>query len=543
MAYWQRGGSKLDKRKTIERKETPIQLTGGIDVRLPEKIFVSQYPDIYLVKSDFSITITGELPALKKESMRTRTGVGKGEEYPTIYMKGFEQLFDAEDDRNDRVAAFCNLFHVNGDKDWEIGYGICPDTGKGCMVITTTKDFLEPDFSVTFQLSDKCVFTNRFVPGDIIKLDVCICHFDELLCGVEERIEYTRSLAWEYTAYIERFGAYVSGSENPVTVVHKGGDCDISWRICQNAKASTFLYDENGAVVANLPPYHVKIDRERKFTLLAYNNACAVQQSVVVYRTLWDKAKAVPTGLPGTDEKGRFKIYQDNGEQYYLYIHPTLYVSDDCVTWEAYAENTAAASGYTFYSSTLSEDKFCVCYLDDSKLTYCEMDWDSKTWSGKGIARNALAAYALLSDPGNPRIVLVFQDVLAVYELKGGALMNGQYMNVPADALADGKRSYLAFSCSNNKVYFYDLDDDFRDNIFECPETPDDNLWLVKSNAVYIVLNGYAFEVCDREKFMDVHYFPGFMKRTRPAIGGVDGEEIRGFFWTEEGTESWHYKF
>ena len=109
--------------------------------------------------------------------------------------------------------------------------------------------------------------------------------------------------------------------------------------------------------------------------------------------------------------------------------------------------------------------------------------------------------------------------------------------------LADGRRSYLAFSCSDNKVYFYDLDYDFRNNIFECPETPDDNLWLVKSNAVYIVLNGYAFEVCDREKFTDVHYFPGFLKETRPVIGGVDGEEIRGFFWTEQGTESWHYKF
>ena len=77
--------------------EAQIQTTGGIDVRLPEKIFVSQYPDIYLVKSDFSITITGDLSVLKKESMRIRTGAGRGEEYPTIYIKGFEQLFDVED--------------------------------------------------------------------------------------------------------------------------------------------------------------------------------------------------------------------------------------------------------------------------------------------------------------------------------------------------------------------------------------------------------------------------------------------------------------
>ena len=59
--------------------EAQIQTTGGIDVRLPEKIFVSQYPDIYLVKSDFSITITGDLSVLKKESMRILTGGGWGE--------------------------------------------------------------------------------------------------------------------------------------------------------------------------------------------------------------------------------------------------------------------------------------------------------------------------------------------------------------------------------------------------------------------------------------------------------------------------------
>ena len=112
-----------------------------------------------------------------------------------------------------------------------------------------------------------------------------------------------------------------------------------------------------------------------------------------------------------------------------------------------------------------------------------------------------------------------------------------------ADVLADGRKSYVAAVCGNGRVYFYDLDDDFRNNIFECPRLKDDNIWLVKSNAVYILLNGYVFEVNDREKFMDMHYFPEFMKETRPAVGAFDREVIRGIFQNGERTESWNYHF
>ena len=139
---------------------------------------------------------------------------------------------------------------------------------------------------------------------------------------------------------------------------------------------------------------------------------------------------------------------------------------------------------------------------------------------------------------------------MGIYELRGGALINGRYISVPpdtelasADVLADGRRSYVTLSCVNGRVYFYDLDDDFKNNIFECPKAPDDNVWLVKSNAVYILLNGCVFEVNDREKFMDMHYFPEFAEVTRPAIGAFDEEEIRGFFSDGEHMECRNYKF
>lgn len=546
---------------TVKITRTAEHTAREIDVKMSEKVFFSKDPDNYVVKNDFYITITGDIADVQGsaavehpdgERMSTRICAAKGETYPTIYIKGFEQLFDEGGHGHDQIDAFFKMFHVNGNKDWEISYGKFRDTEEHCAVITTAALSLKPNFTVGFQLSDKCAFTKVLEDTSPIALDVFIDDFDGLFDGVNSRIRYTLSLERGYAVYIDRLGAYMtSDPDTAVTAVHKGDTCNISWRIEQNEKAAAFLHDENGSVVTNLPPYTAKIDRDRRFTLVAYNDFCSVQQSVTVYRTLWDKSGIKLTGLPKTDKEGRFKIYQNYAGSYFLYIHPKLYVSKDCAVWEVYAVNTEAASGHTFYSSAFSENKFCVCYLDNSKVTYCEMDWNSKRWSERVMDRAGLTGvYALLPDPETTRIAVTTKEGVGIYELRDGELINGQYIEAPsgteltsADVLADGRRSYVALSCANGRVYFYDLDDDYKNNIFECPMTPDDNLWLVRSNAIYILLNGCVFEVNDREKFMDMHYFPEFTKETRPAIGDVDGIEIRGFFWKKEGPESWKYKF
>lgn len=572
-----------------------VQARRSINVTMPKKVFFSKDPIHYIVKNDFYITITGDVSVssrgyeLDDENMEgqcegsclektckmrdpveetcmeqkcrevvcavqdvMQKQIRKGETYPTIYIKGFEQLFDDEITRHDQMDAFFKMFHVNGNKDWEISYGKFRDTEEDCVVITTSALSLKPNFSIGFQLSDRCAFTNRLEDTSPIALDIYVDDFDSFFADLDSRIQYTLSLERGYAVYIERFGAYMtSDPDTAVTAVHKGETCNISWRIEQNEKASAFLYDENGAVVANLPPYTASIDRNRKFMLLAYNDYCSVQKFLTVHRTLWKKTETALTGFPKTDKEGRFKIYQNYKSSYFLYVHPQLYISRDCVTWEVYAENTGEISGYTFYSSAYSENKFCVCYLDDNKIIYCEMDWDSKKWSRYIIARAGLSGvYALLSDPETTRIVVFTKDGIGIYELKGGKLINGEYIDGPqdaellaVDALADGRRSYVTVACNNGRVYFYDLDDDFNNNIFECSGMPDDNIWLVKSNAVYILLNGYVLEVNDREKFMDMHYFPEFTKDTRPVIGALDKETIRGIFQNKECAESWNYHF
>lgn len=537
----------------------------GIDVKIPQKVFFSKDPVNYTVKNDFYITISkstsfdgvsGGLEEVsgdpKEASDLAESAVKKGESYPSIYIKGFEQLFDDGITRHDRMDAFFKMFHVNGNKDWDIYYGKFRDTEEECVVITTAALSLEPNFAVGFQLSDKCAFTGVLEDTSPISLDVYIDDFDSLFTDVGSSIHYSLTLERGYAVYIDRLGAYrAEKPDTPVTAVYKGESCYISWKIEQNEKASAFLYDENGAVVANLPPYTARIDKDRQFMLMAYNDYCSVLQFVTVYRTLWKKEEITLNDFPQVDKAGRFKIYQANDGGYFLYVHPKLYTSRDCITWTVYADNTVAAGGYSFYSSSFSENKFSVCYLSDLKLVYCEMGWDDKKWVKYEMDRTGItAAYALLSDPHQTFIVLAARDGIGIYELKGGTLINGRYIEVEegnaviaADVLDDDMGRYVAILCSNSRIYFYDLNDGYKNNIFECPEVLDDNIYLLRSNAVYIVLSGYVYEVSDREKFTDMHFFPAYEEGTRPVMGAADYREIIGIFQTQQGMETWKYKF
>ncbi len=520
----------------------------GINIKIPEKVFFSNDPKHYTVKNDFYFTIYKSSPDNNRLMARQ---TGSGETYPAIYIKGLEQLFDNLTQAM-QLDAFCKMFHTSGNTDWSISYGHFRDTEETCVVITTAAISLETDFSVKFQLSDKCAFTNIPDVPDLITLEIYIDDFDCFFSGLPNRIAYNIVLERAFAVYIENFGAYLGlDTKNPVSAVHKGDSCYISWNIEQNEKASTFLYDEDGAVIANLPPYTAKIDRNRKFTLTAYNDFCSVTNTVHVYRTLWQKEETDSISLPQTDEKWHCKIYQSENDTYYLYVHPNLYTSEDLAAWKITSENTYAPSDFYFYSSAFSEDRACVCYLSDQLFTYCELNFSDKSWKKDEIQRSGLlCAYASITDTDKTVITLASKNDIGFYDLVNGLLMNARFLNMPEDACitaadiySDDSRDYLAFLCKNKRVYFYDLHDDYKNNIFECPGVTGDSICLLHSNALYIALNGGMLEVSDREKFTDTHFFPEFKQGTRPVMGTADSETIIGFFQTENDTEMWKYKF
>ena len=63
--------------------------------------------------------------------------------------------------------------------------------------------------------------------------------------------------------------------------------------------------------------------------------------------------------------------------------------------------------------------------------------------------RSGLAgAYALLSDPKKTRLVLAVKDGLAVYELRGGTLLNGEFI-----ILIDFKTSFFVCLRKSFRVF------------------------------------------------------------------------------------------
>lgn len=520
----------------------------GISVEIPEKVFFSQSPKENIVKNDFYITIFKSVP---KGNKNIPTSSKKdGEDYPKIYIKGFEKLFSD----SVQIDNFTKMFYITGDgickDEWTIAYGRFRETDERCVVITCVSDTLDDDFLVEFHLSDKCAFTNAPKEADAIKLDVYVDGYDFFFEDISEEIQYSRNLERRFAVYVKDFGAYLSTDpEHKVSAVHKGTNVNISWKLEDDVNASAYLYDESELIGINLPPYETKIDKDKKFTLTVYNDFCSVTQSIIVYRSLWDKTDISLKAFPQSDQKGRFKFFRSYGGAYYLYIHPNLYTSTDLVNWSVFSKNTAAPSDFNYYSANYSEYRVGVCYLNNDTFTYCEMRFSSNEWTEFHEKReNLISAHVLISQ--KTTIMLASKKNVVFYELVNGSLINAKYLTNPTgvsvvatDALSTSNHSYYAILYDNNRVYFYDYEDDWKNNIFECPGVSNDNVYLVKSNAFYILLDGYTFEVTDREKFSDLHFSPQYGKEARPVIGAMDSETIVGMFQTKQGNEMWKYKF
>ena len=540
----------------------------SVKIEIPNRVYFSRNPKDFKVENDFYFKIygTGEVNDTKESEKSAE--LDGGEIAPmTIYIDGFEKLFvnsqHSESQRNETLVNFLKKLHPEGDSRWDIKWGKIPKTEKYCVVISCGKKpaNLSPDFSVTFALSSSQEVAFGEPPVEVgVPLK-----FGVTAVGFNVDVEPSELvLGWEYVEYLEGFGAYVAGGSKeeriPVTSVRKGEKCDISWSITDNARASTLLYDKNGAIVANLPPYTATIEEDSKFTLRVYTNSCSITRSIVVYRTLWEKNKVKVSGFPDLDDKGRFKLYQDYNGGCYLYVHPKLYRGTKIGTanerWSVVSTNTTApvATDYHFYSSASSHSRFSVCYLSNTlnhELTYCEFDFNSKVWSKVEIAHpGSNEAYAVHDNADDTHILVRSGDYVIYYELFGASLVNAEYLSVPAGAElkavdifnSDG-RVYAAVLTKNKRVYFYDFEDEFRNNIFECPDESGDYVYLVKSNALYVVVSRHVFEVSDRQKFTDIHFFPEHKSGFRPAIGGLDNETIAGFFKKDGETALWKYKF
>ncbi|MDR2547863.1 MAG: hypothetical protein LBC96_10275 [Lachnospiraceae bacterium] len=526
----------------------------GISIKTPDKIFFSNDPLSYVVKNDFHFTIF-KTESTEAKSRQTKPIKG-GEAYPTIYIKGFEKLF-SDIRQDDQLEAFFRKFNSSDNNDWTTSYGRFRDTEEKCAVISVTADTLPLDFSQKIRLSEKCAFTNIPEIANPVTLTVIIDGFDFFFADMDSEITYNISLERGFAVYIEEFGAYPNEKSTvPVSSIRKGNSCFISWKIEENENASAFLYDKNGNIIANLPPYHAVINDDERFTLVAYNDFCSVTKTLTVHRTLWGDESPAPSTLPPTDAKGRFRFFRSYGGIYHLYIHPQLFKSNDFTTWNVCSVNNLAPADYKFYSATFIEGKVGVCYLSDTLFTYCEYHFGTNEWKRYDFSRSGLDyAFSLHADTGHTVIVLCAGNDIGLFDLLNGQLMNDRYMDLPddinikaIDVMTDKNRNYIAVYSNTmpnkqNRLYFYDLSDDFRNNIFECPDMNGDDISLVKSNAIYIIINGYVYEVSDRGKFSDSNFAPEHNRLVRPITGSLDTETLVGVYRVGTAANVWKYRF
>ena len=191
---------------------------------------------------------------------------------------------------------------------------------------------------------------------------------------------------------------------------------------------------------------------------------------------------------------------------------------------------------------------------------YCEIDlsdsekkWTQYSVSSDLICGSTLGIYVRNSDNSNPGLVIADKNQVILYDLVQGTLMNPAFLELPndiqikaMDVYSDDEKDALAILTEDRRIYYYDLKDDYRNNIFECTSSKsqtDDNISLLKTNAVYIVANQAVLEINDREKFTDTHFSPDLKEGTRPVLGAADCNTIVGFYQSKDGTEVWSYKF
>lgn len=523
----------------------------GIVVNMTEKVYFSNNAR-NVVKNDFFITIYKES---SNSGANTALQKGRGETYPAIYIKGFEQFFKDDGRRDDTLSNFLAMFNSGGNDDWSIRYGAFPHSGEKCAVITCAADPVPSDLNVLFRLSDKCRFTAEPAIDTSFNFDIfvyCACAFPDIPDGTH----YRRTVRTGFAVYIDKFGAYRAESGDvPLSSVYKGETCAISWLVNPNEKASTFLYDDNGAVVANLPPYQALIDTDKRFTLNAYNDYCSVSQSLIVRRTLWKKQGVAAASFPAIDGKGQPKMAYHK-DRYFLYVHPKLYASFDMNEWEEFAVNDKAPAVFKFYSCAFNDYKAAVTYTSDNAITYCETNIRSVSWKAVTVgASQVVRVFSFIPDDGgNPCVILQNTGggiMLADIDMIEKKLCNMRILPllpgvaaVTSDTLyADGKR-YIAVLGDDKRAYFYSLDDSFKNNVFDCP-AESTYLYVVKTNiALYVVVNGAVFEAGDREKFSGIYFYPPLKAGSIPIIGASPGA-LAGVFESASGSErtQWLYQF
>lgn len=212
--------------------------------------------------------------------------------YVHAYILGLERLFKNDASLGTTMENFAKSFNKNGDDGCEVSYIQSSPYGNA-LIVSFAAEKIKEVKSVAIQLSEKYEFTAEFQDKESIGITVHFDGFDRIYSDFDKSIEqgaivtayempYIENLAntfhWEEFEKVEK----IEDPEKHPNVVPNGEEGEISWDLGNIEKAEAYLCDEDGILLTNIPPYKIKIDRNRKFKLNVEKNGKTVSQLLEV---------------------------------------------------------------------------------------------------------------------------------------------------------------------------------------------------------------------------------------------------------------------
>ena len=523
-----------------------------IDVRLQDEIiFSNEHGTIIANDMYFSFFKEGD-----SQKILNKTDISQ---YPEVHISGFDKLFHNDVNIANTMAHFASAFRSNNGDDWNLTY----NAAKNYIVAQFVGDTITDDFDTTFQLSYMFNFTGNFSDKVSIKVNFKFIGFQNFFQDCDNEYDISRIISPIEEPYVDKIMLYNQADE-AVTAIHKGEKAIITWSLGNVEKVSAFLYDENGTMLINIPPYETRepIMTDTKFTLKLQKDGYYVSKELPVYRTLW-KNETKNIAVLKHDIRGNNKFFK-NGSGYYIYIHPKLLYSKDLIKWEEKAKYDSPPENFKSYSCSFSNSysEAIICYNCDDKVILREYRLRDNRWTNETVYKGGdfFLCRAEKMD-GEIRIIGASQKEIRIYS----SLNNEwRFLNIPenTDVISmdtfwnyEGNRKgdmFVSVLCNDQHVYLFNIDKDLNDNIYEFERSDQKNVYLVKSNSLYTVLDSYVFELNDKEKYIDLHFSPkdnteGTSADTPMILGAVDDYTFAAIVNAKEKDQEkayiWKYKF
>ncbi len=328
-------------------------------------------------------------------------------------------------------------------------------------------------------------------------------------------------------------------------------------------------------MLTNTPPYTTpkpSMD-DTKFTLKLQKDGYNVSKEQPVYRTLWKKDTETDAVLKH-DVRGNNKFFM-YCSRYYIYIHPKLMYSQDLINWSEATEYDSPPENFKSYSCSFSDSysEAIICYNCDDKVILREYPLREyplreyplrdKSWTNETVVYKEGDFFLCRAEKmdGEIRIIGASKKEIRIYS---SVNKEWRFLNIPDNTEVismdtfwnyecDRKGDmFISVLCNDQHVYLFNIDKDLNDNIYEFDRNDQKNVYLIKSNSLYTVLDNYVFELNDKDKYIDVHFSPkdnteGTSADTPMILGAVDDYTFAAIVNAKEKDQEkayiWKYKF